>query len=154
MEPNQHKSFCTVKETISKIKGNLRNGRKYLHWQGVNIQNILTAHKTQYIKKKCKWEEELNTHFSREDIQVTSGHMERCSTLLIIREWKSLSWLTLCDLMDYIVCGIFQARILEWVAIHFSKGSSLPRDRTQISHIAGRLFISWAMREAQEYLSG
>ena len=40
--------------------------------------------------------------------------------------------------------GILQARILEWVAISFSKGSSQPRDRTQVSCIAGRCFNSWA----------
>ena len=38
---------------------------------------------------------------------------------------------TLCDPMDYIVHGILQARILEWVAFHFSRGSSQPRDRIQ-----------------------
>ena len=36
--------------------------------------------------------------------------------------------------------GIFEARILEWVVIFFSRGSSQPRDRTQVSHAAGRLF--------------
>ena len=36
--------------------------------------------------------------------------------------------------------GILQARILEWVAISFSRGSSQPRDRTRVSHVAGRLF--------------
>ena len=49
---------------------------------------------------------------------------------------------TLCDPMDYTVCGILQARILEWVAVPFSRGSSQPRDRTQMSHIAGRFFTS------------
>ena len=53
-----------------------------------------------------------------------------------------------------IVYGILQARILEWVAFPFSRGSSQPRDWTQVSHIAGRFFISWAPREAQEYWSG
>ena len=43
---------------------------------------------------------------------------------------------------------ILQARILEWVAVPFSKGSSQPRDWTQVSHIAGRFFTSWARREA------
>ena len=52
---------------------------------------------------------------------------------------------TLCNPMDCSppgssVCGITQAKILEWVAISFSRGSSLPRDRTQVSYIAGRLF--------------
>ena len=47
------------------------------------------------------------------------------------------SFLTLCDPTDYIIHGILQARILEWVAVPFSRGSSQSRNRTQISHIAG-----------------
>ena len=46
--------------------------------------------------------------------------------------------------------GIFQARILEWVAISFSRGSSRPRDQTQVSHIAGRCFTILATREVQK----
>ena len=52
--------------------------------------------------------------------------------------------LTLCDPMEYTVHGILQARILEWVAFLFSRVSSQPRDRTQVSHIAGGPFTSWA----------
>ena len=44
--------------------------------------------------------------------------------------------------------GIFQARVLEWVAMSFSRGSSQPRDRTQVSCIAGGFFTVWASREA------
>ena len=51
---------------------------------------------------------------------------------------------TLCNPMDYKVHEILQARILEWVTFPFSRGSSQPRDRTQISHIAGGFFTSWA----------
>ena len=43
--------------------------------------------------------------------------------------------------------GILQARILEWVAILFSRGSCWPRDQTQVSCIAGRFFNIWASRE-------
>ena len=46
------------------------------------------------------------------------------------------------------VYGIFQARVLEWVAISFSRVSSQHRDRTWVSHIAGRYFTNWATREA------
>ena len=49
--------------------------------------------------------------------------------------------------MDYTVHGILQARILEWVAFSFSRGSSQPRDQTQVFHIAGEFFTSWATRE-------
>ena len=51
------------------------------------------------------------------------------------------SCLTLCNSMDYTVHGILQARILEWVTFPFSRGSSQPRDRTQVSRIVGGLFI-------------
>ena len=49
---------------------------------------------------------------------------------------------TLCDPMDYTLRGILQPRILEWVAFPSSRGSSQPRDRTQVSCIAGRFFTS------------
>ena len=52
------------------------------------------------------------------------------------------SCLTVCDPVDYTVHGILQARILEWVAIPFSRGSFEPRDGTQVSRIAGRFFAS------------
>ena len=63
------------------------------------------------------------------------------------------SCLSLCDLLDCSwpgssVPGIFQARILDWVAIPFSRRSSQPRDETQVSCIAGRFFTIWAIREA------
>ena len=61
--------------------------------------------------------------------------------------------LTLCNPMDCTVRGILQARILEWVAISFSRGSSQPRDRTQVSLIAGRFFTSWPTKEAQLMMS-
>ena len=60
---------------------------------------------------------------------------------------------TLWDPMDYTVHEILQARILEWVAIPFSRGSSQPMNQTQVSHIAGIFFTVWASREAQEYWS-
>ena len=55
----------------------------------------------------------------------------------------------LCNPMDYTVHGILQARILEWVAFPFSRGSSQLRDQTQVSRIAGGFFTSWARREAK-----
>ena len=63
------------------------------------------------------------------------------------------SCLTLCDSMDCnlpgsSVLGILQARIVEWVAISFSRGSSQPRDQTRTSCIAGRYLIIWVTREA------
>ena len=51
-----------------------------------------------------------------------------------------------CSLSGSLVHGIFQARVLEWVAICFSRGSSRPRDWTQVSRIVGRCFTIWATR--------
>ena len=50
--------------------------------------------------------------------------------------------------------GILQARILEWVAMPSSMGSSQPRDRIQVSQIAGRVFMVWATSKTQEYWRG
>ena len=61
---------------------------------------------------------------------------------------------TLCNPMDCSppgssVYGILQARILEWVAIFSSRGSSWPRDQTQVSCIAGKFLTIWVTREAE-----
>ena len=61
---------------------------------------------------------------------------------------------TLCHPMDYsLLCssvhGIFQARVLDWDAIFFSRGSSQPRGWTWVSHTVGRCFTIWATREVQ-----
>ena len=76
-------------------------------------------------------------------------------SIIRVLEWVSevaQLCLTLCDPMDCSLPGssvhwIFQARILEWAAISFSRGSSWPRDRTQVSRIVGRCFTVWATRE-------
>ena len=52
-----------------------------------------------------------------------------------------------CSLPGSSVHGIFQARILEWVAISFFRGSSQPRDWPQVSRIVGRRFTIWVTRE-------
>ena len=75
-----------------------------------------------------------------------------------LSNWTELNWkwseitqscLTLydpmeCSLPGFSVHGIFQARVLQWVAISFSRRSSWPRDQTQVSCIAGRRFTLWA----------
>ena len=78
----------------------------------------------------------------------TTVYQLRVSVKLLLAQ----SCPTLCDPMDRSppassVLGILQARILEWVAMTFSRGSSQPRDRTQVSCIAGRFFTIRATRD-------
>ena len=72
-------------------------------------------------------------------------------TRLDLMKWSELKvaqlCLTLCNPKDCTVHGILQTRILECVAFYFSRGSSQPRDRTQVSLIAGGFFTSWATRK-------
>ena len=89
---------------------------------------------------------------------IPSGFLTSWATreaqLTFMKKVKMLvaqSCLTLRNPMDYTPLGfsvprILQARILEWVAISFSRGSSQPRDWTQISCIAGRFFTIWPTR--------
>ena len=78
-------------------------------------------------------------------IQESNQGLLHCRWILYQLSYQG----SLCDPMDYTVHGILLVRILEWVAFSFSRGSSQPRDRTQVSCIAGRFFTSWATREAQ-----
>ena len=57
-----------------------------------------------------------------------------------------------CSLLGSSVHGILHPRIMEWIAISFSNGSSQPRDQTQVTHMAGRLFTDWVTREALPWL--
>ena len=57
-----------------------------------------------------------------------------------------------CSLPDFSIHGIFQARVLEWVAFSFSRGSSRPRDQTQVFCIVGRRFTLWVTREALSFI--
>ena len=75
-----------------------------------------------------------------------------CPRVVVAGVLVAQSCLTLCNPMHCSppgssVHGILQARILEWVAIPFSRGSSRSRDQTQVSFIVDRFFTIWATRE-------
>ena len=94
--------------------------------------------------------------WSKQNIMINERY-NNYNNINYLHAWVSevaQSCLTLCNpincsLPGSSIHGIFQARVLEWVAISFSRGSSQPRDWTQVSHIACRRFTIWATREAQ-----
>ena len=71
-----------------------------------------------------------------------------CMCVLVTQSCLTLFDLMNCSPPDSSVHGILQPRILEWVAIPFSRGSSQPRDQTHVSCFPGRFFTIWACREA------
>ena len=77
---------------------------------------------------------------------------------LPLKQWLKVKVTQLCPTLCYpidipYIPSILQARILEWVAFPLPRGSSQPRNWTQVSRIVGRFFTSWAKREVQQFCS-
>ena len=108
-----------------------------------------------FEKKEMKCQTKAFPHSPWRIKKVVEGHLEEW---FHSRSW-SVKWksLTFTHVRLYATpwtiqsVECLQARILEWVAFPFSRGSSQPRNWTQVSCIAGRFFTSWAIREAQKW---
>ena len=100
--------------------------------------------------KFCRWTSIVSMaycpHFPTLQSNMSEFTLKNYSRIDYI---DSLLFLGLCSPPDSSVHGILQARILEWVATPFTRGSYQPRNWTWVSHVAGRVFTIWATREAQ-----
>ena len=91
----------------------------------------------------------LSHHITQHCLSTMKSESVSCSVMSDLTPWTDPMD---CSPTGSSLHGIFQARILEWVAIPYSKGSSQPRDWIQFSCIAGGFFTIWATREAPNQL--
>ena len=99
-------------------------------------------HRRQPTRLPCPWDSPgkntgVGCHFLLQCMKVKNESE-------VTQSFPTLSDPMDCSLPGSSIPGIFQARVLEWVAISFSRGSSWPRDRTWVSRIVGGCFILWA----------
>ena len=137
---------------LGKIEGRRRRGWQRMRW----LDGITGSMDWVWVNSRSWWWTE------RPGVLQSMGPQSQ----IWLSDWTELNWIilsdiflrvaqlcpTLYDLMDYTVYGILQARILKWIALPFSRVSSEPWDQTQVSHIAGRFFTSWTIREAHSQI--
>ena len=125
----------------------MANGRQWKQWKTLflgapkSLQMVIAVMK---LKDTCSLKEsydQARPHIKKERLYFSNKRLSSQSYGFSsghVWMWE----------LDYTVHGILQVGILEWVAIPFSRGSSQLRDWTQVSHIAGRFFSSWATRHS------
>ena len=124
-------------------------------WRRAKVNRILPSEHTGHRKHTLPTTQEKTLHMDiirRSILKLDWLYSLQSKMEKFYVKWSEVkvaqSCPTLCDPTNYKIHGILQARILEWVSIPFSRGSSQSRDQTQVSLIAGGFHTSWANREA------
>ena len=130
------------KQEAPTVKNNLSGWLCLIKWRffQTNKSSRLSSTQGLVYKKSSSWNEKTLTG------NIKTYKNRKCTVKGKVKGKVALWCPTLCDPMTCTVHGILLARILEWVAIPFFRGSPQPRDQTQVSHIASRFFTSWATR--------
>ena len=145
---------------------NTRPGKRQPKWCAVRKQALLAPQRCPHRRKNtntgkgepmASLRRMVKKKERKKKKKVTTLPMHFLCVKLKVKVLVAQLCLTLSDPMDCSspgssVHGISQARALEWISIFFSRGSSLPRNWTQVSRIAGRFSTSWATRDPKEFL--
>ena len=148
--------ICLLRNLYAGQEAAVRTGHATTDWfqigkgvrQGCILSPCLFNFYAEYIRRNAELEEaqagikiagrNINNLRYADDITLMAESEEELKSLLL--KVKEESEKVGCSLPRSSIHGILQARILEWVAIPFSRGSSQPRDQTWVSCIVGRHF--------------
>ena len=141
--------ICTTQQEslYTTSKNSIAHYNIYIIWLPIQsnciIKSISSLNKNKLLKFS-RFVHLLTFHSTNKCWRPNTGQAHCCESVV------TQSCLTLWEPMDCSPQGheIISARILEWVAISFSRGSSQPRDQTQVSYIAGEFLTIWATGEA------
>ena len=142
-------------QIMGKIEGKRRRGRGWDGWMASTTQSWVWANsgrqwragKLGMLQSMAMQRSDMIYWLNNNNIQPLCNFLFLWGEGEVAQLCPTLCNPTDCSLPGSSIHGIFQARVLKWVSISFSRGSSQPRDRTQISHIVGRCFTIWATGE-------
>ena len=120
----------------SKCRHGIVDSQVSIEWHSVQFNSVQFSHSVMSDYIHGKWETSPTYQPRATRVLSCFSHVQLLAPPWIVARQAPVSM------------GILQASILEWVAISFSRGSSQPRDRTQVSRIGGRRFNLWSTREA------